>query len=49
MPTWKKNIFVRVVTRRTAHESRTAQDIIAEYPALAENEATEILTAVMTQ
>lgn len=46
MPLWKKNIFVRVVSRRMAEEGRTAEEILAEYPALTEDEKTEILAAL---
>ena len=46
MPTWKKNIFVRVVKRRMQDEGRTAVEILAEYPALTEEEKTEILAAL---
>jgi len=46
MPEWKKNIFVRVVSRRMAEEGRTAEEILAEYPALTEDEKTEILAAL---
>lgn len=46
MPAWKKNIFVRVVTRRMAEEGRAAEDILAEYPALTAEEKQEILAAV---
>ena len=46
MPEWKKNIFVRVVNRRTQDEGRTAVEILAEYPALTEEEKTEILAAL---
>jgi len=46
MPTWKRNIFVRVVTRRMQEEGRTAEDVLEEYPALAEDEKTEILAAL---
>lgn len=46
MPIWKKNIFVRVVSRRIAEENRTAEDILTEYPALTEEEKTEILAAI---
>ena len=46
MPTWKKNIFVRVVTRRMAEEGKTAEEILAEYPALTEAEKAEILAAL---
>ncbi|MDI6711455.1 MAG: hypothetical protein QME76_12375 [Bacillota bacterium] len=49
MPTWKKNIFVRVITRRMAEEGRTAEEIIAEYLALTEEEKTEILNAIASQ
>ena len=34
MPTWKRNIFVRVVTRRMQEEGRTAEDVLEEYPEL---------------
>ncbi|WP_432400909.1 hypothetical protein [Wukongibacter sp. M2B1] len=46
MPSWKKNIFVRVITRRVTEESRTKEDIITDYPALSEAEKTEILSAI---
>lgn len=46
MYTWKKNIFVRVITRRVEEESRAKEDIITEYPALTETEKTEILAAI---
>jgi uncharacterized protein (DUF433 family) len=46
MPPWKKNIFVQVITRRMAEEGRTAEDILAEYPALTTEEKQEILAAV---
>jgi len=46
MPAWKKNIFVRVVSRRMAEESRTAEDILAEYPALTVDEKAEIMAAI---
>ncbi len=46
MPEWKKNIFVRVITRRMAEEGRTAEEILAEYHALAEEERQEILAAI---
>jgi len=46
MPEWKKNIFVRVVNRRMQDEGRTAVEILAEYPALTEEEKTEILAAL---
>lgn len=49
MPAWKKNIFVRVVSRRTAEESRTAEDILAEYPALTADEKAEIMAAIAAQ
>ena len=49
MPVWKKNIFVRVVTRRTVEESRTVEDILTEYPALTAEEKAEILTAITEQ
>ncbi len=46
MPTWKRNIFVRVVTRRMQEEGRTAEEILLEYPALSEDERAEILAAL---
>lgn len=46
MPVWKKNIFVRVVTRRMVEESRTVEDILAEYPALTADEKAEIIAAI---
>lgn len=49
MPAWKKNIFVRVVTRRTVEEGRTAEDILEEYPALTADEKAEVVTAIASQ
>ena len=46
MPEWKKNIFVRVVRMRMQREGRTAEEILAEYPALTEEEKVEILAAL---
>jgi len=46
MPTWKKNIFIRVVRTRMEQEGRTAEDILSEYPALTDDEKAEILTAL---
>lgn len=46
MPSWKLNLFVRVVTRRMAGEIRTAEEILIEYPALTEAEKTEIISAI---
>lgn len=47
MPVWKRNIFVRVVTRRMTEERKTVEEILAEYPALTEEEKQEILAAVV--
>jgi len=46
MPEWKKNIFVRVVRTRMEQEGRAAEEILAEYPALTEEEKTEILAVL---
>jgi len=46
MPTWKRNIFVRVVTRRMQEERRTAEEILLEYPALTDEEKAEIIAAL---
>lgn len=46
MPTWKKNIFVRVIRRRMQIEERTAESILGEYPSLSEYERNEILIAI---
>jgi len=46
MPAWKKNIFIRVVRYRIEKEGRTAEDILADYPALTEDEKTELLAAI---
>jgi len=43
MPSWKKNIFVRVITARMAIEGRTAEEIVQDYPKLTDNEKAEIL------
>lgn len=46
MPEWKKRIFVRVVSRMMEEEGRTAEEILAEYPALTGEERQEILAAI---
>jgi len=46
MPEWKKNIFVRVISTRMATERRTAEEILAEYPSLTQEEKEEILAAI---
>jgi len=46
MPIWKKNIFVRVVRTRMEQEGRVAEEILAEYPALTEEEKRIILDAI---
>ena len=46
MPSWKKNIFVRVVRTRMEQEGRAADEILAEYPALTEEEKRIILDAI---
>lgn len=46
MPPWKRNIFVRVVSKRMQEEGRMAEEILAEYPALMAEEKQEILTAI---
>lgn len=46
MPSWKRNLFVRVVSRRIVEERRTAEEILAEYPALTEEEKRIILDAI---
>jgi len=46
VPTWKKNIFIRVIKRRMQEEQRTAEDILEEYPALTEDEKNEILASI---
>lgn len=43
MPTWKLNIFVRVVWSRMEAEQRPAEEILAEYTKLTETEKNEIL------
>ncbi len=48
MPEWKKNIFVRVVNKRIQDEGKTAEEILLEYPALTDDEKTEILAALQT-
>jgi len=46
MQSWKLNIFVRVSRRRMTEEGRTAEEILAEYPALTAEERQEILEAL---
>lgn len=45
-PSWKKNIFVRVITARMAAEDKTVDEILAEYPALTQDEVDEIKAAI---
>lgn len=42
MPTWKLNIFVRVVKARMGSEGKTADEILTSYPALSNSEKQEI-------
>lgn len=49
MPTWKKNIFVRVIRSRMINESRTVEDIILEYPALTPEEKQIIVNEIKGQ
>ena len=46
MPTWKLNIFTRVIMARMEMEQRSAEDIITEYVLLTEEEKTEILNNI---
>lgn len=46
MQTWKKTIFVNAIKARMVQESRTADDIIAEYTKLTEDEKIEILASI---
>lgn len=46
MPTWKKNIFVRVVRARMKQEGRAAEEIIQDYPKLTNEEKAEILSEI---
>lgn len=41
-----KNIFVRVVQMRMTKEGKTAEEILAEYPKLTEQDKQEILSAL---
>jgi hypothetical protein len=43
MPTWKKTIFVNAIKARIIQESRTAEDIIEDYPKLSKEEKEEVL------
>lgn len=42
MPSWKLNIFVRVVSKSMQDESKTADEVLADYTALTETEKDEI-------
>lgn len=46
MPTWKLNIFVRVIKQRMEVEQRTKEDIITEYVLLTEEDKEEILNNI---
>lgn len=46
MQIWKKTIFVNAIRARVIQESRTADDIIAEYTKLTTDEKTEILASI---
>jgi len=46
MPEWKKRIFVRIVLERMRSEGKTAEEILADYPALTDEEKTKILAVV---
>lgn len=49
MPIWKKNIFVRVILRKMQEEGVSAEEIIKGYPALTEEERTELLASIVQQ
>lgn len=46
MPEWKKTIFVNAVKARMELEGKPAEDIIAEYTKLTDEEKTDILSAI---
>ena len=46
MQSYKKNIIARAIKARMALEGRTAEDIIAEYINLTQEEKDEILTEI---
>ena len=46
MEAWWKTIFVNAIRARMSMESRTAEDIIAEYVKLTDDEKAEISMAV---
>ncbi len=46
MPTWKKNIFVNAIKVRMTQESKTKEQVIADYVALSEIEKTEVLNSI---
>ena len=46
MPTWKKNIFVRVVRTRMKQQWRSQEDNLTEYPVLTVEEKDELLAAL---
>lgn len=46
MLTWKRTIFVNAIKARMTQENRTAEDIIAEYTKLTEDEKVEIIASL---
>lgn len=46
MPTWKKNIFVRVVRARMERESKTVDEILNSYTSLTDIEKQEIKNSI---
>ncbi len=46
MATWKLKLFVYVIQKRMIEENRTAEEILAEYPRLTDEEKQEILAAL---
>ena len=49
MAGYKLRIFTRAIITRMEEESKTAEEIIADYTKLTDEEKTEILTSVSTQ
>jgi len=45
MQPWKRNLFVKVLLRRVREEKTSAESILEQYPALTDEEKTEILNA----
>ena len=46
MKTWKRDIFLRAIMQRMEEDEKTAEEVLAGYPALTTEEKQELLAAL---